>query len=167
MVIGSEELKRSGLKYIGPASVDVTLSDLILLPKFAKTVVLGDRIDYHKIYYSAEKPFILQPRGFVLAATNEYFNFSKSTCGFVQGRSSIGRIGLTVQNAGFIDPGFYGTITLELVNESRNPIALIPDYRIAQVVFMDVRDNQLAYTGKYNGQIEPTESRMFLDAEAR
>jgi len=37
---------------------------------------------------------------------------------YVEGRSSIGRLGLQVQNAGFIDVGFHGQITLELENQS-------------------------------------------------
>jgi dCTP deaminase len=84
---------------------------------------------------------------------------------FVQGRSSIGRIGLTVQNAGFVDPGFTGHITLELVNESPVTIYLKPGYPVAQLVFFDVSPVNDPYHGKYNGQEEATGSRMFMDKQ--
>ena len=168
MVIGSNVLRGLSIGQVGPASIDVELADVILVPSKQKNPIkLGDKVPYKLIRFSKTKPFYLRPGAFVLAATKQYFQFPSDVCGFVQGRSSIGRIGLTVQNAGFIDPGFYGTITLELVNESKNWIALIPDYRIAQIVMLDVRDNDLTYDGKYNGQIKPTASRMNMDVEAR
>lgn len=168
MVIGNVGLRDLIKGYIGPASVDVTLSDTILVQaKRPCAVRLGGHVRYIPVKFTKKKPFILMPGAFVLAATKEMFQFPVNVCGFVQGRSSIGRIGLTVQNAGFIDPGFHGTITLELVNEGRQPIALVPDYRIAQIVMLDVRDNDLMYEGKYNGQIGPVGSRMYLDREVQ
>lgn len=168
MVIGNrglEALVPTGSE-IGPASVDMTLSDYILVPvQSSRAVRLGHRIQYKLVRFTDERPFILVPGAFVLAATRESFLLPDSVCGFVQGRSSIGRIGLTVQNAGFVDPGFIGTITLELVNEGRQPIALVPKYRIAQLVMLDVRDCDMPYQGKYNGQVKPTGSRMFMDKE--
>lgn len=164
MVIGSKALTQMGVSHVGPASADVTITDYVLVPvRSERALPLGGRAEYKMVHFTKKHPFILVPGGFVLAATKENFEFSKDVCGFVQGRSSIGRIGLTVQNAGFIDPGFVGTITLELVNEGRSPIALIPDYKVAQIVFLDVRDNELVYNGKYNGQVLPTGSRMHLD----
>lgn len=151
---------------VGPASIDLTLADKVLIPVQKDQITLGDKVEYEEIRFTKDHPFILKPGEFVLGATNEFISFSSSVCGFVQGRSSIGRIGLTVQNAGFIDPGFRGTITLELVNESRMAIALIPGYRVVQVVMMEVRDNSEKYDGKYNDQIDPTGSMMYKDEEA-
>ena len=166
MVIGSKGLEQMVPKgSIGPASGDLTLSDRVLIPVRTKLVRLGSKVKYRSVRFSAQDPFVLMPGGFVLAATNEQVMLPLDICGFVQGRSSIGRIGLTVQNAGFVDPGFNGTITLELVNESKSPIGLIPGYRVVQLVLMDVRDNEIAYKGKYNGQIFPTGSRMNEDWE--
>lgn len=54
----------------------------------------------------------IQPGEFMLATTMEYIRIPNDCAAFVHGRSSIGRLGLTVQNAGFIDPGFHGEITL-------------------------------------------------------
>ena len=167
MVIGSKALRNGTPCHVGPASVDLTLSDKILIPVRKDQIALGDEVEYEEIRFSKEHPFVLNPGEFVLAATNETVHLTPDICGFVQGRSSIGRIGLTVQNAGFIDPGFDGTITLELVNESKMKIALIPGYRVVQIVLMDVRDNPVKYHGKYNGQKDPTGSRMHKDKEAR
>jgi len=83
--------------------------------------------------------------------------------GYVQGRSSIGRSGLCTQNAGFIDPGFRGHITLEIKNDSPAPILLIPGYRVAQFVFHFSLGVSRPYSGKYNDQCAATGSRMYLD----
>ena len=165
-VIGSKFLRKVAKHNVGPASIDLTLADKVLIPVQKDQITLGDKVEYKEIRFTKDHPFILKPGEFVLAATNEYVSFPSSICGFVQGRSSIGRIGLTVQNAGFIDPGFEGTITLELVNESRMAIALIPGYRVVQIVLMEVRGNTEMYSGKYNGQIDPTGSQMYKDEEA-
>lgn len=168
MVLGSKALLETMKLPAGPASVDLTLAGKILVPNSRRghTVRLGEQIRYREVTFTKENPYILLPGEFVLGATNEEVSIPRDMCGFVQGRSSIGRIGLTVQNAGFVDPGFYGTITLELVNESRYAIGLIPDYRVVQLVLIDVRDNEILYAGKYNGQHDPTGSRMHLDPEA-
>lgn len=159
-------MRQFAKRNVGPASVDLTLADKVLIPIQKDQITLGDKVEYEEIRFTKDHPFILKPGEFVLAATNEYVTLPPSVCGFVQGRSSIGRIGLTVQNAGFIDPGFDGTITLELVNESKMAIALIPGYRMVQIVLMEVRGNSERYNGKYNGQMDPTGSRMHKDKEA-
>ena len=166
MVLGNEKLKELGYANAGPASVDLTLANQILVPKAINGFVrLGSKVQYSLVPFSEERPFILVPGAFVLGATVETVNIPHEICAFVQGRSSIGRIGLSVQNAGFVDPGFHGTITLELKNDSRNPIAPVPGYRIAQLVFIDANGVTTPYDGKYNGQIAPTGSRMHMDKE--
>lgn len=169
-VIGSEDLRhiyKAGEDGIGPASIDLTLQGEVAIPIVhrGQTVKLGDRIQYRTVKFTKDRPYILMPGEFVLGATVERVDMPLDKCGFVQGRSSIGRIGLTVQNAGFIDPGFTGTITLEIVNEAKHPIALIPGYRVVQIVYMDVLNNAIRYEGKYNGQVLPTGSRMHMDRE--
>ena len=55
----------------------------------------------------------------------------------IEGKSSLGRLGLIVHaTAGFIDPGWKGTLTLELNNLTRVPIKLYPGLLIAQLSFM-------------------------------
>ncbi|MEC2647000.1 dCTP deaminase domain-containing protein, partial [Bacillus thuringiensis] len=75
-----------------------------------------------------------------------------------------GRMGLFIQNAGWVDPGFEGQITLELYNANRLPIKLIKGWRICQLVFAEM--DQFAenpYRGKYQGQVNATGSRIYLD----
>ena len=151
---------------IGPASIDLRLGSSFSVPvNTSDDVTLGDQVVYVHHEFPDEKAIL--PGQFLLATTMEKVKIPKDMCAFVQGRSSIGRIGLTVQNAGFVDPGFYGEITLELVNESPFPIRLIPGYRIAQLVLMDATEVTEVYEGKYNGQEGATGSRMHLDREVR
>jgi len=84
----------------------------------------------------------------------------------VEGRSSIGRIGLFIQNAGWIDPGFEGRITLELYNASSLPIKLQAGKRICQLVFctMDQKAEN-PYQGKYQGQKVTVGSRVYQDKD--
>ncbi len=83
-----------------------------------------------------------------------------------EGRSSIGCLGLFIQNAGWVDPGFKGEITLELFNANKCAIELKSGRRVGQLVFAELdRDAQNPYRGKYQGQRGATGSRIFLDAE--
>ena len=149
---------------INPASVNLTLGDTFLIPRIKHNchVALGSNAEYRR-FQSTEGGFPIDPGEFVLATTQEHVNIPSNVAAFVQGRSSIGRIGLTTQNAGFVDPGFHGHITLELVNESPNTIILTPGYPVAQLVFFECYPVEKPYNGKYNGQVEATGSRMHKD----
>jgi dCTP deaminase len=96
----------------------------------------------------------------------EYVRLPHNLTAFVEGRSSIGRIGLFIQNAGWVDPGFEGQITLELYNANSLPIRLEAGRRICQLVFC--RMDQAAdapYQGKYQGQRNATGSQVSKDRE--
>ena len=134
-----------------------------LKPKAGQIVKLGEEMKYRR-YERKDGQFIaLKPGCFMLATTIECIIVPIRAAAFVQGRSSIDRAGLTVQNAGFVDPGFTGHITLELKNDSPCTIMLYPGYPVTQLVYMDAQDVTTGYNGKYTGQIEATGSRMFLD----
>jgi dCTP deaminase len=80
------------------------------------------------------EPFVLHPGEFVLASTLEKVELSPHLAARLEGKSSLGRLGLVVHStAGWIDPGFRGTVTLELSNVSRLPIRLHPGMRIGQL----------------------------------
>lgn len=152
------------MNLINPASVNLTLGNTFLAPlETGKPVRLGDEVEYFRHEINDKGAYVIYPGEFVLATTKEYVDVPSNLAAFVQGRSSIGRIGLTTQNAGFVDPGFHGHITLELVNESPNPIALTPGYPVAQLVFFESYQAEKPYCGKYNGQVEATGSRMYMD----
>jgi len=118
---------------------------------------------FHAETASPKKPYaiVIPPHSFLLATTREYIRLPNDLTAFVEGRSSIGRIGLFIQNAGWVDPGFEGTITLELYNANRLPIRLQEGRRICQLVF--ARMDQVAhrpYQGKYQFQQRATGSRI-------
>lgn len=152
---------------INPASINLRLGDTFAVPisPFDNKGVLrlGKKIEYQVQKAVPGEQFIICPGEFLLATTLEKVNMPATMAAFVQGRSSIGRIGLTVQNAGFVDPGFTGHITLELVNEAEYPIALLVGYPVAQLVFFDTSFVSEPYHGKYNGQVDATGSRMYMD----
>ncbi len=158
---------------IQPASLDVRLGREFLF--FDKKEIVLDPLDKNSILNNSklvttDKYIIIEPGEFVLARTLEYIVFPKNIAGYIMGRSSIGRLGLFVENAGWIDPGFEGTLTLELVNASSHKIKLYPGMRIAQLIFFKLSDEpELGYSerkdSKYKGQILPTISKIFEDLE--
>lgn len=98
----------------------------------------------------------------------EYISLPDNLTAFVEGRSSLGRMGLFIQNAGWVDPGFQGEITLELFNANRCAIELTSGRRVGQLVFAQMDASAIQpYNGKYQGQRGATGSRVFLDAEQK
>lgn len=98
----------------------------------------------------------------------EYIELTNDLTAFVEGRSSLGRMGLFIQNAGWVDPGFKGEITLELYNANRCAIELKAGRRIGQLVFAKMDNAALnPYNGKYQGQKGATGSKVFLDKEVK
>ena len=110
--------------------------------------------------------FVLEPNHFVLASTAESILVPHDMAAYVEGCSSIGRLGLQVQNAGFFDAGFHGQITLELENQSGFPIVLKKGAWICQIVFVQMsRPEEQPYNGKYCGQSGATPSRLEVNPE--
>lgn len=107
---------------------------------------------------------IVPPKSFILAVTKEIIKLPNNISAFVEGRSSIGRSGLFIQNAGWIDSGFRGTITLELFNASEYSMKLYSDMRIGQIIFCkNDEDSMNPYKGKYQDQIDVTGSEIHKD----
>lgn len=148
---------------VNPASINLRLGNTFLKPKKDQTVMLGEEMEYDRYEFEDGQHVCIMPGEFMLATTIEHIDVPVKAAAFVQGRSSIGRAGLTVQNAGFVDPGFSGHITLELKNDSPCVIVLFPGYPVTQLVYMDAEDVSRPYSGKYSGQVEATGSRMQLD----
>lgn len=153
---------------IQPASLDVTLGDSFKKPVTHSVVTMDETTEYAEIIPTQGKYVFISPHSFVLATTQEYLSLPDDLTAFVEGRSSIGRLGLFVQNAGWIDPGFKGQITLELFNASDNTIQLEVGRRIAQLVFVKMSNPcERPYSGKYQGQTGATESRINEDVEVK
>ena len=150
---------------IQPASVDIRLGNSFSVPESSGNAAL--RMDSRPEYRSVTgDSFLLLPGRFVLASTMEYVRLPDDLTAFVEGRSSIGRLGLFIQNAGWVDPGFEGEITLELFNAGNCAIELKAGRRVGQLVFAQLdRDAEHPYRGKYQGQRSATGSRIEQDAE--
>ena len=85
---------------------------------------------------------------------------------FAEGRSSLGRMGLFIQNAGWVNPGFRGEITLELFNANHCAIQLQSGRRVGRLVFSKMDGCALnPYNGKYQGQRGATGSKVFMDID--
>lgn len=152
-------------KSIQPASIDCRLGDhfLVLEDNAMDVISLDDEIKYREI---VAQEITIPPKSFLLATTQEYIKIPNNVVAFVEGRSSVGRMGLFIQNAGWVDPGFEGRITLELYNASSLPIRLQAGKRMCQLVFgfMDKQaDNP--YNGKYQGQNLTVGSRISKDID--
>lgn len=154
------------LEQVGPASVDLRLGNTFLTPRATNGVCsMSEPPEYEEV--TAEE-FVIPTRGFVLATTVEYIRLPNHLTAFVEGRSSVGRLGLFIQNAGWVDPGFEGAITLELYNANSAPMRIEAGRRICQLVIAKAdRAVEKPYCGKYQGQRVTTGSRIHLDSEVR
>lgn len=150
-------------KNVQPASIDCTLGSHFLIVDKEKNTQLDftSPAQYKEITGSS---IVIEPHSFLLATTNEYIKLPNGLSAFVEGRSSIGRIGLFIQNAGWVDTGFEGKITLELFNASPVPIKLDAGRRICQLVFCKMdKEAKKPYQGKYFKQNQSTGSRIHED----
>ena len=144
---------------IGPSTLDLTLSDSFSWPEPDKDkITLGEAVPHKKV---PTDEFVLKANHFILASTAESLHVPHDMAAYVEGRSSIGRLGLQVQNA-----VFHGPITLKLENQSGFPIVLKKGVRICQIVFVQMSQSaEKPYSGKYGGQSGVTASQLEVDPE--
>jgi dCTP deaminase len=117
-----------------------------------------------------DEPFILHPGEFVLASTLERVTLPDDLVARLEGRSSLGRLGLLIHStAGYVDPGWDGNLTLELSNVANLPITLYDGMKIGQISFQRMSSPvEIAYGdprlgSRYRGQREPTASLYHRD----
>lgn len=152
-------------KSIQPASIDCRIGDHFLMIEDTRMHVIDmeAEVQYREV---VSDNIVIPPHSFILATTQEYIRVPNNLTAFVEGRSSIGRIGLFIQNAGWVDPGFEGRITLELYNASSLPIKLQAGKRICQLVFCKMDGVADApYQGKYQKQGRTVGSRVYQDKD--
>jgi len=157
-------------KMVQPASIDLRLGDSFRVFHNHRATA----IDLHdppanlteEVVVPPGEPFVIHPGEFCLGRTLEWVQIPDDIVARIEGKSSLGRLGLIVHaTAGFCDPGFQGTLTLELNNLTRVPIRLYPELPIAQLSFMTLdRPAQRPYGSPglgshYQGQRAATESR--------
>jgi len=150
---------------IQPASIDLRLGTHYLKVAEQRSAMLDliNKPEYEEII---QEEVVIPAHAFLLATTREYVKLPDDLTAFVEGRSSIGRLGLFIQNSGWVDPGFEGEITIELFNANSLPIKLKAGVRICQLVFAQL-DQEAAnpYRGKYQGQRNATGSRVREDKD--
>ena len=117
--------------------------------------VKEEDFDVHEIVHDNDA-FILLPGGFCLAESKEYFKMPSNVIGRVCDKSTYARLAVAAQNT-VLEPGWYGTLTLELTNHGSRSIALIPHRGIVQVMFEGCEPclHDYGANGKYQNQSGP------------
>lgn len=122
-----------------------------------------------KIIVRENQQFVIQPGEFVLGTTLEWIELSDEIAARLEGRSSIGRLGIIIHaTASLIPPGWKGKIVLEIANIARIPVALYPGMRICALSFEKVSSKVIVpyykkKGAKYLGQKEPLPSKIRLE----
>ncbi|MDY6916904.1 MAG: dCTP deaminase [Chloroflexota bacterium] len=160
---------------IQPASVDVHLDRKLLVFRTWRSpfyVDVKQSLDdlTEAVEIDDDRPFLLPPGEFVLGSTVEDISLPDDIVGRLEGKSSLGRIGLLIHStAGYVDPGWQGHLTLELSNVAKLPVTLYHGMKIGQISFVRLTSAADRLYGdeslgsKYQGQVEPTASRYYLD----
>ena len=163
---------------VQPASVDVHLDRKLRVFRNSRRPYIDLREDTSDltdvVEIADEVPFILHPGEFVLASTFEHIELPEDLVARLEGKSSLGRIGLLIHStAGYVDPGWKGHLTLELSNVANLPVTLYYRMKIGQLSYLRLTtpvDNLYgspALGSKYQGQTEPTASRAYKDVSLR
>ncbi|HZP57532.1 MAG TPA: dCTP deaminase [Dehalococcoidia bacterium] len=163
---------------IQPASVDVHLDRAFRVFKVSSRpyIDVRERMDEltEEVTIDDERPFFIHPGEFVLGSTREVLTLPDDILAQVEGKSSLGRIGLLIHaTAGFVDPGWTGKLTLELSNVAKMPIALYYGMKIGQLSFQRMSTpverpyGSPALRSKYQGQMGPTPSRAHTEYDQR
>lgn len=157
-----------------PASIDLHLGNHWLVPKpnhwrytenHIQEALEEDILDTRlPICYDEclSDSFVLEANGFVLVRTQEVIGLSPELYGKVDGRSSFGRAGLFAETAGLVDPGFKGSITLEVVNALPYPVKLYAGTRCCQITLYEGKGSaEGGYQGSYQGQLGTKGSMLY------
>ena len=155
---------------VQPASIDLRLGDSFRVFHNHRAPAIDLREPpgnlTEEVVVPPQESFVIHPGEFCLGRTLEWVELPDDIVARIEGKSSLGRLGLIVHaTAGFCDPGWKGTLTLELNNLTRVPIKLYPGLLIAQLSFMELdraarRPYGSAELGShYQGQRAATESR--------
>jgi len=162
---------------LGAATLDLRLGKAFRIFEYSKYPYVdpykknvGEEIT-REVRVKKDTPFIIHPGDFVLGSTLEYVEIPDDITGGLEGRSSIGRLGIIIHStAANIECGFRGNITLEIANMGKMPVALYPGMRICALSFMQLSTPaQVPYYkkkgAKYAGQTGPDESKIDLERE--
>ena len=163
---------------IQPASVDLHIDKGILIFKNSAEPFIDLKKELpnltESVVINKDEPFMLHPGEFVLASTIERIKLSDNVVGRLEGKSSLGRVGLLIHStAGYVDPGWDGQLTLELTNVAKLPITLYYGMRIGQISFLDLSTSaenpygSSKLSSRYQGQTDATASKIHLDFDSQ
>lgn len=160
---------------IGPSSIDLRLSEDFRSFKPSTKTCIDPRKGEDPSKYTERTEledgfFSLHPNEFVLGATMERVELGSDIAAKIQGRSSLGRLGIVIQTAGWVDPGFRGDLTLEIINFGKVPVKLYPRMRICQLTFFETKsETETPYdkrkSSKYIDQRGASPSLIHRDEE--
>ena len=160
-------------KMLQPSTIDFHLESKISVFDNWQTgmIDLAKKQDVSRVIDIGKKgSFIIHPGEFILGSTIERLTLPNDLAAKVEGRSSLGRLGLIIHaTAGYVDPGFSGYLTLEISNISRLPIKLYAGMRIGQLAFIMMSSpvanpyGSIKLGSKYQNQKGPTASKIWKD----
>lgn len=164
---------------IQPASVDLHLDKRLLVfnsQRYPAYIDVKRSIDHlnELVEIDEDCAFFLNPGEFVLASTLESITLPDDIVGRLEGKSSLGRIGLLIHStAGYVDPGWHGNLTIELSNIAKLPITLYYKMKIGQISFLRLTSpvdrlyGSAELGSRYQGQNEPTATKYYEDFSER
>lgn len=164
---------------LGSCSIDFRLGNIFRVFEHSKYpyIDLKSKVNVDDLMRRVDVPdgdaFTMQPGEFVLAATQEKLELADDVMARLEGRSSLGRLGIIVHStAGLFDPGWVGNATLELGNLGRMPVILYPGMRICAFTFEQLSSPSsvpyhLKPANKYAGQGGPVISKFGEDVELK
>ena len=158
---------------IQAAWVDLRLGSEFQIFKYTKEPYIDSRNpkEYTETFCSDGGPFVLHPKEFILGVTMERIRVPGDLAAYVDGRSSLGRMGITAHiTSGWVDPGFEGKLVLEISNLGKMPVTLYPGMRICKLIFMKLnsvaeRPYNTRETAKYRNQETVCQSKIYKDNE--
>ncbi|MFC0037375.1 dCTP deaminase [Actinomadura rayongensis] len=171
---GRVKIDPFGPEMVQPSSVDVRLDRYFRVFENHRYPHIDPAIEQpdltRLVDVKPDEAFVLHPGEFVLASTYEVFALPDDLAARLEGKSSLGRLGLlTHSTAGWIDPGFNGHVTLELSNVATLPIKLWPGMKIGQMCLFRTSSpaeypyGSPKYGSRYQDQRGPTPSRSYLN----
>jgi len=153
---------------LGTVSIDLRLGNEFILYRSSSNSVI-DAVDKkipegleEKISIADTDSLVIRPRDFVLGSTFEKIELPKNLAGRLEGKSSLGRLGLVIHStAGKVDPGFKGNLVLEITNIGTVPIVLHPKMRICQLLFEQLsQETTIAYTDRESSKYKNQEKTV-------
>lgn len=158
---------------VKPAAVDLTLHEnfRVFRNNNHTHIDVKKPFDVTELVKADEQgAIVIHPREFILGSTREIITLPNDLIGLLEGRSSLGRIGLIIHaTASFVQPGFSGYLTFEMSNISNLPIKIYAGMRVAQMAFLKmnkpVQEDYSKLASKYQDQEPPTPSRIWKDFE--